>query len=90
MPPKPIRVVTGCFLGVILFVILLILLQASSEADHPGRNLLIRAGEERELPGKTSLPVQANDRMNRTSSVLRWSPANADPLPACQNGQLAI
>ena len=35
LPPKSFRIVTGCFLGLILFVSLLVLLQASSDAGSP-------------------------------------------------------
>jgi len=34
---------------------------AGGEPGKPGRNVLIRDGDERELPGKISLPVQAGD-----------------------------
>jgi len=34
------------------------------EAGAPGRNLLIRSGEERELPGKVSLDVNRGDRIS--------------------------
>jgi len=56
---------------------------AGGEPGRPGRNVLIRDGEEQALPGKTTLAAQAGDVISvQTPGGGGWGAAIPDPTGA--------
>jgi pimeloyl-ACP methyl ester carboxylesterase len=77
LSPKPVRVVTGCFLGVILFVMLLVLLQASSHAGTPAAaasNPLVGPSQVQPPPTPYMIGSDPQLTMDRSTAIKKVPP----------------